>query len=156
MSRYTRLERLLIRARSRLTRLRPRQAAKAVGSGALIVDIRPEYQRRADGDVPGAIVIERNHLEWRLHPNSSARIPEAADVNVRWIIMCDEGFASSLAAVTLREIGLTRATDMVGGFQRWRAAGLPVVKRAKPTRPRLVSGDNRLAHRRRSKLPRSS
>lgn len=144
MSRDTRLKRLLIRARSKLIRLHPRQAAKAVGNGALIVDIRPEYQRRADGDIPGAIVIERNHLEWRLHPASAACIPEATDVNVRWIVMCDEGFASSLAAATLCDIGLTRATDMVGGFQRWRAAGLPVVTRAKPTRPRLVSGDNRL------------
>src|SRR5262245_5953792 len=146
---------MLIRARSRLTRLRPPQVATAVGKGALIVDIRPEYQRRADGEVPGAIVVERNHLEWRLHPASSARIPEATDANVRWIIMCDEGFASSLAAATLREMGLTRATDIVGGFQRWREAGLPVVKRATPTRPRLVSGDNRLAHRR-TVLPRSS
>jgi rhodanese-related sulfurtransferase len=148
MTRRTALDRLLIRARSRLARLRPRQAATAVGGGALIVDIRPEYQRRADGEIPGAIVIERNHLEWRLHPASAWRIPEATDARVRWIVICDEGYASSLAAATLRDIGLTAATDVIGGFQAWRAARLPVSKRKQPTRPRLVSSDNRPAGRR--------
>ena len=138
MKRHTALDRLLIRARSRLARLRPRQAAIAVGDGALIVDIRPEFQRRADGDIPGAIVIERNHLEWRLHPASAGRIPEAIDVHVRWIVICDEGYASSLAAATLRDIGLAAATDVVGGFQAWRAARLPISKRTKPTAPRLA------------------
>src|SRR5262245_49677579 len=98
MTRRTALDRLLSGARSRLARLRPRQAAMAVGTGALLVDIRPEYQRRADGEIPGAIVIERNHLEWRLDPSSDWRIPEATDYDVRWIVICDEGFASSLAA----------------------------------------------------------
>jgi rhodanese-related sulfurtransferase len=135
-----RLDRLLIRARSRLARLRPRQAAMAVGGGALIVDIRPEFQRRADGEIPGAIVIERNHLEWRLHPKSAGRIPEATDARVRWVVICDEGYASSLAAATLRDIGLTSATDVVGGFQAWRAARLPIARRAKPTPPRLAPG----------------
>ena len=144
-----RLARLLDRARSRLPRLRPRQAARAVDAGAVLIDIRPEYQRRADGDVPGAIVIERNHLEWRLHPASPGRIPEAADAHVRWIVMCDESFASSLAAATLKTIGLHRATDVVGGFQAWRAAGLPVFKRARPTSPRLAPDDTRRVSRRR-------
>jgi rhodanese-related sulfurtransferase len=140
MTRRSALDRLLIRARSRLARLRPRQAAIAVGGGALIVDIRPAFQRRADGDIPGAIVIERNHLEWRLHPASAGRIPEAIDARVRWIVICDEGYASSLAAATLREIGLSAATDVVGGFQAWRAARLPIARRAKPMRPRLAPG----------------
>ena len=138
MTRRSALDRLLIRARSRLARLRPRQAAIAVGGGALIVDIRPAFQRRADGDIPGAIVIERNHLEWRLHPASAGRIPEAIDARVRWIVICDEGYASSLAAATLRDIGLTAATDVVGGFRAWRAARLPIARRAKPTPPRLA------------------
>jgi len=112
----------------------------AVDGGALIVDIRPEFQRRADGEIPGAIVIERNHLEWRLHPKSAGRIPEATDARVRWVVICDEGYASSLAAATLRDIGLTHATDVVGGFQAWRAARLPIVRRAKPTPPRLAPG----------------
>lgn len=112
----------------------------AVGDGALIVDIRPEYQRRADGEIPGAIVIERNHLEWRLHPKSAGRIPEATDARVHWVVICDEGYASSLAAATLRDIGLTAATDVVGGFRAWRAARLPIVRRAKPTPPRLAPG----------------
>ena len=140
MTRRTALDRMLVRARSRLARLRPRQAATAVGGGALIVDIRPEYQRRADGEIPGAIVIERNHLEWRLHPASAWHIPEATDARVRWIVICDEGYASSLAAATLREIGLSAATDVVGGFQAWRAARLPIARRAKPMRPRLAPG----------------
>src|SRR4030095_17250462 len=101
MTRRTALDRLLIRARSRLARFRPRQAATAIGGGALLVDIRPEYQRGADGEIPGAIVIERNHLEWRLHPASAWRIPEATDARVRWIVICDEGYASAPAAATL-------------------------------------------------------
>ena len=129
---------MLARARSRLARLRPRQAWRAVARGAVLVDIRPEFQRRADGEVPGAIVIERNHLEWRLHPSSRARIPEAARDGVHWIVMCDEGYASSLAAANLKTIGLD-ATDVVGGFQAWRAERLPVSRRVPPTPPRLPS-----------------
>ena len=140
MTRRTALDRLLIRARSRLARLRPRQAALAVGGGALIVDIRPEFQRRADGEIPGAIVIERNHLEWRLHPSSDGRIAEATDVRVHWIVICDEGYSSSLAAASLQSIGLRRSTDVVGGFRAWRAARLPIARRARPTRPRLAPG----------------
>ncbi len=134
---------MLIEARSRLSRLRPRQAAKAVDAGARLIDIRPEYQRRADGEIPGAIVIERNQLEWRLHPGSHDRIPEASDTNVAWIVICDQGYASSLAAATLRQIGLRRATDVIGGFQAWRKAMLPVRTRAPLTKPRLAAGDDR-------------
>jgi rhodanese-related sulfurtransferase len=113
------------------------RAADEQADGAVLVDIRPEFQRRADGEIPGAVVIERVHLEWRCDPNSDARIPEAVDHDVRWIVCCDEGYSSLLAAVSLRAVGLHRATDIVGGFRAWRAAGLPVVHPAEPTRPRL-------------------
>jgi rhodanese-related sulfurtransferase len=86
-------------------------------------------------------VIERNHLEWRLDPRSASRIPEAAHERIRWVLICDEGYSSSLAAVSLRAIGLVHATDVVGGFQEWRAAGLPVVPGT--VRPRLASYDVR-------------
>jgi len=131
------LDRLLIRARARLARLGPRRAYAAVRRGAYLVDIRPEFQRRADGEIPGAIVIERNHLEWRLHPASRDRIPEASDYDVHWIVICREGYASSLAAATLRSIGVTHATDVVGGFQAWRKAKLPVAAPGPVTPPRL-------------------
>src|SRR5881296_1197536 len=94
---------------SHLTRLRPGQALKEIRQGAFLIDTRPEFQRRADGEIPGAIVIERNHLEWRLHPESDGRIAEAVDADVRWIVMCDSGYASSLAAATLQMMGLHRA-----------------------------------------------
>jgi rhodanese-related sulfurtransferase len=132
------LDRFLDRARAGLTRLNPADAHEAVKNGALLIDTRPEFQRRADGEIPGAIVIERNHLEWRLHPASSGRIDEAVDANVRWIVICHEGYASSLAAATLRAIGLRRATDLIGGFRAWCAARLPVAKRRTLTPPRLA------------------
>jgi rhodanese-related sulfurtransferase len=131
------LDQLLASARARLTRLEPGAAWKAVREGAILVDTRPEFQRRADGEIPGAVVVERNHLEWRLHPESESRIPEAVDADVQWIVFCDEGYASSLAAATLQTIGLHRATDVVGGFQAWRAAKLPVTIPETITRPRM-------------------
>lgn len=110
-----------------LPRLTPVEAYDAVRRGdGIIVDTRPEYQRRATGAVPGAVVVERNHLEWRLDPESSARIPEAVSFGIRWIVICEGGYSSSLAAESLRELGLLRSTDVIGGFQAWRAAGLPV------------------------------
>jgi rhodanese-related sulfurtransferase len=133
-----RLDRLLTMARTRLVRLAPHQANDAVQRGARLVDIRPEFQRRHDGEIPGAIVVERNHLEWRLHPSSTGRIPEATHGDVRWIVICDEGYASSLAAATLHMIGLPYATDVVGGFQAWRAAGLQVGRPGVLTPPRLA------------------
>ena len=132
-----RLKRLLGRARAKLTRLEPKEALAATQAGAFIVDTRPEYQRRADGEIPGAIVVERNHLEWRLHPASEGRIREAVHADVEWIVICDEGYSSSLAAATLQVIGLRRATDVVGGFQAWRAASLPVVSGRPPSTARL-------------------
>jgi rhodanese-related sulfurtransferase len=132
------LDRLLARARARLMRLEPQQAHAAVAEGGILVDIRPEFQRRADGEIPGSIIIERNHLEWRLHPASSGRIPEALHCDVHWIVICDEGYSSSLAAATLQMIGLRRATDVAGGFQGWRAAGLHVGQPGFITPPRLA------------------
>jgi rhodanese-related sulfurtransferase len=125
------------RVRLPLERLTPHQAWAAMQNGAVLVDVRPEFQRRADGDIPGAVVIERVHLEWRCDPASAARVPEAVDHNVRWIVCCDEGYSSSLAAVSLQQLGLHRATDVIDGFRAWRSAGLPVTHSARPARPRL-------------------
>jgi len=120
------VDELLNRARANLTRLSPADAAQAMHAGALMVDIRPAALREVDGTIPGAIVIERNVLEWRLDPCGAHRIPDV-DEDTTVIIVCDEGYASSLAAATAQQLGLSRATDLVGGFQAWRRAGLPVV-----------------------------
>ena len=117
---------ILSRARGRLRRVEPRQAAEEQARGALLVDTRTAPQRGKQGEIPGAIVIDRTVLEWRLDPVSPNRIPEAADHNVRIILVCSEGYSSSLAAASLQDIGLVNATDMIGGFQAWKAAGLPV------------------------------
>ena len=116
---------VLAAARARLTRLEPTDAAARVRDGARLVDIRPGWQRLAEGTVPGAVVIERNHLEWRLDPTSDARIPEAVDHDVAWVVLCSEGYTSSLAAAALQDLGIHRATDVVGGYRAWEAAGLP-------------------------------
>ena len=116
---------LLAEARSGLRRLRPEAALAGLTDGAVLVDIRPLEQRIVEGEVPGAIIIGRNVLEWRLDPASEARIPALARADARIIVMCSEGYASTLAAASLRRIGLTEATDLEGGFQAWRAAGLP-------------------------------
>jgi rhodanese-related sulfurtransferase len=113
-------------ARSRLTRVGPREAADLMDEGAKLVDIRPAWQRAGTGEIPGSIVIERNHLEWRLHPSSSARLPQARP-GQQWIIVCTEGYTSSLAADSLNALGIV-ATDIVGGFEAWRRAGLPTVR----------------------------
>jgi rhodanese-related sulfurtransferase len=96
-----------------------------MSSGALLVDIRPQAQRRLGGEVPGAVLIERNVLEWRLDATSPDRIPEADHYDGRIVVMCSEGYTSSLAAASLQDLGLYRATDLEGGFHAWRAAGLP-------------------------------
>ena len=132
------LDQYLAAARSSLVRLEPADAYAATQRGALLVDIRPEFQRRRDGEVPDAIIVERNHLEWRLHPESAARIPEAASADVQWVVLCDEGYASSLAAAVLQSLGLRRATDVVGGLRAWRAAGLPVRPPGEVSAPRLA------------------
>lgn len=123
-ARFASVDALLADARSRLVRVSPHQAAHRTRRGARLVDIRPQWQREADGVVPGALHVERNHLEWRLHPESGAALPEAT-WEAEWIVLCTEGFTSSLAAAALRSLGLD-ATDVVGGIYAWRAAGLPV------------------------------
>ncbi|WP_375478938.1 rhodanese-like domain-containing protein [uncultured Jatrophihabitans sp.] len=122
---YGSVEELLADARSRLARLEPGDVGQAVSAGARLVDIRPEWQRREEGEVPGALIVERNHLEWRLDPACAARVDEAVP-GQRWIVICAEGYTSSLAADALNSIGVP-ATDVVGGFASWRRAGLPSV-----------------------------
>jgi len=122
------IDELLAAARARLDRVGPEQARAAVQAGALLVDIRPAAQRAAEGEVPGALIIERNVLEWRLDPASGARLPQAGRYDLPVIVMCSEGYTSSLAAASLHDLGLTAATDLAGGFQAWAAAGLPVVQ----------------------------
>jgi rhodanese-related sulfurtransferase len=122
----SRIDDLLARERSTLQRLDPPAALAAMRAGALLVDIRPAEQRRRDGEVPGATVIDRNVLEWRLDPTSPHRIAEAGDPDRQVVILCNQGYQSSLAAATLQRLGLHRATDVAGGFEAWRAAGLPV------------------------------
>jgi rhodanese-related sulfurtransferase len=119
------IEEMLTAARARLRRLTPAQAAAAAAEGALLVDTRPGWQRAEYGSIPGALLIERNHLEWRLDPTSDARIPEATGYDVAVVVICQQGYASSLAAVSLQDLGLYRATDLDGGFAAWAAAGLP-------------------------------
>ena len=120
------VDQLLDDARRGLRRVAPADVAAAVDNGALLVDTRPVAQREEDGEIPGALIIDRNILEWRLDPASAHRIPEIRDYEQQVIVVCNEGFASSLAAATLQQLGLRNATDLVGGFQAWRAAGLPV------------------------------
>jgi rhodanese-related sulfurtransferase len=122
---YGSVDQMLEEARSGLVRLDPEAAAGAVADGAVIVDIRPEWQRREVGEIPGSLVVERNHLEWRLHPGSDARLPQA-DTTRRWVVACSEGYASSFAARSLVELGLD-AADLAGGVLAWRDAGLPLV-----------------------------
>jgi rhodanese-related sulfurtransferase len=120
------ISQVLEQARSRLDRLGPAQAWAAMEAGALLVDIRPQAQRAAEGQVPGALVIERNVLEWRLDPASDARLPVAGSYDLQVIVMCSAGYTSSLAAASLQDLGLSAATDLDGGFQAWARAGLPV------------------------------
>ncbi|WP_405811097.1 MULTISPECIES: rhodanese-like domain-containing protein [unclassified Streptomyces] len=120
------IDELLERVREDLDRVDPKEAFEAAAEGALLVDIRYAALRERDGLIPGALVVERNELEWRLDPQGSHRAPEAVSHNLRVVVICNEGYASSLAAVSLRRLGLHRATDLVGGFQAWKSAGLPV------------------------------
>ncbi|MEU5024230.1 rhodanese-like domain-containing protein [Streptomyces milbemycinicus] len=126
MSTKRSIDELLAEARVGLDRLGPTEAAAAQAEGGLLVDIRYAALRERDGTIPGALIVERNELEWRLDPLCDHRLPEATDHDLRIVVVCNEGYASSLAAVSLRQLGLSRATDLVGGFQAWRAAGLPV------------------------------
>ena len=121
MANPSRIDDLLARARSKLDRVRPEDLATELAAGALVVDTRPVEQRLRDGELPGAVVVDRNVLEWRLDPTSPYRLPEAGDPERRVIVVCDQGYSSSLVAATLQELGLRRATDLVGGFTAWRA-----------------------------------
>jgi rhodanese-related sulfurtransferase len=125
MARLT-IDDLLAEARTRIDRVSPQDAATEMTDGALVVDIRSESQRAEDGVIPGAIYHPRNVLEWRMDPASGHNDPVVGGVERRVIVVCNEGYQSSLAAATLRDIGFTRAADLVGGFQAWRGAGLPV------------------------------
>jgi rhodanese-related sulfurtransferase len=127
----TTVDDLLAAARRRLRRVDAEEARAAAGEGALIVDIRSELQRERDGVIPGSVFHPRNALEWRADPDSAHSDPAiAADLGRQLILVCDEGFQSSLAAATLQDLGFARATDLVGGFRAWRTAGLPVERSA--------------------------
>jgi rhodanese-related sulfurtransferase len=115
------ISQLLLESRIGLERVDPADLELEMAAGALVVDTRPVDQRDRDGDLPGAVVIDRNVLEWRLDPSSSHRLPIADDHSRRIVVVCNEGYSSSLAAHTLQRLGLTRATDLIGGFQAWAA-----------------------------------
>ncbi len=128
------IEDRLARARAGLDRVGPERAAALQREGALVVDIRPHANRLAEGEIPDAVVVERIVLEWRLDPSGEHRLPDlTADTPV--VIVCNEGYASSLAAAEARELGLRRATDLVGGFRAWKSSGLPVVAGGSPAVP---------------------
>jgi rhodanese-related sulfurtransferase len=129
MTGHAAIDALLEAAREGLDRVRPADLPAEVRAGARVVDIRPSEQRDRDGELPDALVIDTNVLEWRLDPTSPHHISEATDRNRRVIIVCNEGYSSSLAAATVRQLGLTRATDLIGGFrawQQWRGAARQV------------------------------
>ena len=119
----SRIDDVLAAARSRLRRLDAKDVPAAVRRGAVLVDIRPQAQREREGDVPTALVIERNVLEWRCDPTNDARVPQAVDDDVEWVVFCSQGYASSLAAAALQDLGLHRATDVVGGYWALHDAG---------------------------------
>ena len=120
----SRIDRVLDTARARLRRLEAQDVPTAVQRGAVLVDIRPQAQRDREGHVPAAFLIERNVLEWRCDPTSDAKLPQAVDDDVEWVVLCSEGYTSSLAAASLLDLGLHRATDVAGGYQALLAHGV--------------------------------
>ena len=120
------VERVLAEARAGVRRCTPLEAEAARMRGALLVDTRTETQRAEAGELPGAVVIDRTVLEWRLDPASDARIAEATGYDLEVVVVCRQGFSSSLAAESLRRVGLHRATDLAGGVEAWQQAGLPL------------------------------
>jgi rhodanese-related sulfurtransferase len=120
---------ILDAARRRYRRVTPHEAATEQAAGALLVDTRTSEQRARDGEIPGALVIDRTVFEWRLDPASPNRIAEVTSHDVRLIVVCAQGYSSSLAVASLLDLGLVNATDVVGGFEAWRSAGLPVERR---------------------------
>lgn len=115
------IARLLEDCQRRLDRVEPADLADVAAAGALVVDVRPVEQRVRDGELPGALVVDRNVLEWRLDPTSPHRLAVADDPDRRIVLVCHEGYSSSLAALTLQQLGLRRATDLAGGFVAWSA-----------------------------------
>jgi rhodanese-related sulfurtransferase len=128
------VESLLASARAHLDRVDPARARELQEAGALVVDIRPLANRSAEGEIPGAVIVERIHLEWRLAPDSEWRLP-AVTPETTVIVVCNEGYSSSLAAADLQRLGLPGATDLDGGFRAWAAAGLPVQAGGSPAVP---------------------
>jgi len=122
------IDEILAAARARLTRVTPQEAFAEFCTGAALIDIRPASQRSIEGEIPGSVVVERNHLEWRFDPACDARLPWVTGYQLRPIVICSEGYTSSLAAVSLHDLGLTRATDVIGGYAAWAAAGLPTAR----------------------------
>jgi rhodanese-related sulfurtransferase len=112
---------LVERARRRIRRVGPHELAGLVAEGGLVIDIRPVEQRRQEGALPGALVVERNVLEWRLDPDGDHRLPEVRDLHQPVVVVCSAGYASSLAAASLADLGYERAADLVGGYQAWSA-----------------------------------
>jgi rhodanese-related sulfurtransferase len=115
------IAKILAEARQSLLRVTPEQLSGELENGTLIIDIRPVEQRQRDGELPGAIVIDRNVLEWRLDPTSEHRLPQVTGYDIRIVIVCNEGYSSSLAAAVLQKLGLHQAVDMIGGYQAWLA-----------------------------------
>ena len=120
----SRIDVALANARARLRRLAASEVPDAVARGAILVDIRPALQRATEGALQSALVIERNVLEWRCDPTSDARVPQAVADDVEWVVICSQGYTSSLAAAALQDLGLRRATDVVGGYQEMARAGV--------------------------------
>jgi len=127
------IDEILAEARKRLRRLTPDEAFREWAEGAVLIDIRPAAQRAGQGEIPGSVIAERNHLEWRLDPGCDARLPWVTGFDHRVIVFCLDGYTSSLAAVALHDLGLRRATDVIGGFRAWSAAGLPTAAAAAGT-----------------------
>jgi rhodanese-related sulfurtransferase len=127
------IDEILDSARARLTRLTPREAFREMAAGGVLIDIRPAAQRAEQGEIPGSTIVERNHLEWRLDPCSDARLPWVTGYDHRIIVFCVDGYTSSLAAAALQDLGLHRATDVIGGFRAWTADGLPSAPAAAAT-----------------------
>ena len=143
------VDELLVQVRARIDRVHPEEVPARVARGALLVDTRPWEQRVRDGAVPGAVVVDRNVLEWRLDPASPDRLPQVTGYDLEVIVLCNQGYSSSLVADTLRTLGLVRTVDVIGGFEAWSAMGLPVVASSSGrgsvdgdpvSRPRPVAG----------------
>jgi rhodanese-related sulfurtransferase len=130
------IDELLARARARYRRLAPAEAYAAMRAGAVLIDSRTDSQRWRDGTVPGALVIDRTVLEWRVDPSSGAADPAVGGLGARIVLLCNQGYSSSLAVASLLDLGAGDVSDVVGGFQAWRAAGLPVEPPTLPAAPR--------------------